>query len=235
MMAAGFVHGVLNTDNINITGESFDYGPYRFAPTFDPAFTAAYFDHHGLYSYGRQPEALQWNVYQLAGALRLVAPTEALAPALRAFPERYAVAFDAALLARLGVRSHGDDAALTERSWQRWSPAARRSTASGSTGAVGSCGGRRRRMMAGVGAVPVGGGGICADDDARPSILERCRTVRNADRRDRGDLGENCGGGRLGGVRRKDRCDSPDERGDAGVKRGHCRSPGSDRWDSRLG
>ncbi len=114
MMTAGFVHGVLNTDNINITGESFDYGPYRFAPTFDPGFTAAYFDHHGLYSYGRQPEALQWNVYQLAGALRLVAPAEVLAPALRAYPERYAAAFDAALLARLGVQSKGDDAALTE-------------------------------------------------------------------------------------------------------------------------
>ena len=56
-MAAGFVHGVLNTDNINITGESFDYGPWRFLPTYDPAFTAAYFDETGLYSYARQPEA----------------------------------------------------------------------------------------------------------------------------------------------------------------------------------
>src|SRR5690606_31305719 len=42
-IAAGFVHGVLNTDNINITGESFDYGPWRFLPHYDPAFTAAYF------------------------------------------------------------------------------------------------------------------------------------------------------------------------------------------------
>lgn len=115
MMAAGFVHGVLNTDNINITGESFDYGPYRFAPTFDADFTAAYFDHHGLYSFGRQPEALQWNVYQLAGALRLVAPTEVLAPALKAFPDRYAAAFETAMLARLGVKPRGaDDAALVE-------------------------------------------------------------------------------------------------------------------------
>jgi hypothetical protein len=54
-MMAGFVHGVLNTDNMNITGESFDYGPYRFLPTYDPEFTAAYFDHHGLYAFGRQP------------------------------------------------------------------------------------------------------------------------------------------------------------------------------------
>ena len=114
MMAAGFVHGVLNTDNINITGESFDYGPYRFAPTFDADFTAAYFDHHGLYSFGRQPEALQWNVYQLAGALRLVAETDTLAPALRSFPERYAEALRTAMLARLGVapRREADDNAL---------------------------------------------------------------------------------------------------------------------------
>ena len=57
-MAAGFVHGVLNTDNINVTGESFDYGPWRFLPVYDPAFTAAYFDHTGLYAFGRQPDAL---------------------------------------------------------------------------------------------------------------------------------------------------------------------------------
>ena len=49
-MAAGFVHGVLNTDNMNITGESFDYGPYRFLPRNDPNFTAAYFDETGLYA-----------------------------------------------------------------------------------------------------------------------------------------------------------------------------------------
>src|SRR4051812_13862313 len=71
-MAAGFVHGVLNTDNMNITGESFDYGPYRFLPFSDPNFTAAYFDQSGLYSFGRQPEAVFWNLQQLAGCLSLV-------------------------------------------------------------------------------------------------------------------------------------------------------------------
>ncbi len=104
MMAAGFVHGVLNTDNINITGECFDYGPYRFAPAWDPGFTAAYFDHHGLYSFGRQAEALQWNVFQLAGALRLLASVETLTPALKDFGARYDSALTAALLKRLGVQ-----------------------------------------------------------------------------------------------------------------------------------
>ena len=106
-MAAGFVHGVLNTDNINITGEAFDFGPWRFAPAWDPDFTAAYFDHHGLYSFGRQPEALQWNVHQLAAALRLVAPLEGLKPALEAFAPRYQAALATAMLTRLGVASRG--------------------------------------------------------------------------------------------------------------------------------
>ncbi|KPF61457.1 selenoprotein O [alpha proteobacterium AAP81b] len=111
-MIAGFVHGVLNTDNINITGESFDYGPWRFAPVWDPDFTAAYFDHHGLYSFGRQAEALQWNLYQLAGALRLVASLDDLKAPLMAFPERYQAALAAAAVRRLGVTSRGHDADL---------------------------------------------------------------------------------------------------------------------------
>jgi uncharacterized protein YdiU (UPF0061 family) len=71
-MAAGFVHGVLNTDNLNICGESFDYGPWRFVPVSDPTFTAAYFDETGLYAFGRQPEAVSWALAQLGGALSLV-------------------------------------------------------------------------------------------------------------------------------------------------------------------
>src|SRR5690606_4521926 len=54
-IAAGFVHGVLNTDNLNVTGESFDYGPWRFLPHYEPGFTAAYFDQFGLYAFARQP------------------------------------------------------------------------------------------------------------------------------------------------------------------------------------
>jgi len=54
-MDGSFCHGVLNTDNMSITGESFDYGPYAFIPTYDRQFTAAYFDYFRRYSYGRQP------------------------------------------------------------------------------------------------------------------------------------------------------------------------------------
>jgi len=102
-MAAGFVHGVLNTDNINVTGESFDYGPWRFAPTFDAAFTAAYFDHAGLYSFGRQAEAIYWNVIQLASALRGIADADALAPAVEGFVPAYQGAIVERFLWRLGV------------------------------------------------------------------------------------------------------------------------------------
>ncbi|TPG12796.1 protein adenylyltransferase SelO family protein [Sphingomonas oligophenolica] len=102
-MAAGFVHGVLNSDNINVTGESFDYGPWRFAPTWDPAFTAAYFDHRGLYAFGRQPEAIHWDVMQLAASLRLIAESGPLVETLERFGERYQPAVATAILWRLGV------------------------------------------------------------------------------------------------------------------------------------
>ena len=115
-MAAGFVHGVLNSDNINVTGESFDYGPWRFAPTWDPAFIAAYFDHAGLYAFGRQPEAIHWDAMQLAVSLRLLAESEPLIEALDGFAAAYQVAIADRLLWRLGVlpREPGEDRALVQ-------------------------------------------------------------------------------------------------------------------------
>lgn len=100
---AGFVHGVLNTDNINISGESFDYGPWRFLPRWDSGFTAAYFDHFGLYAFGRQAEALHWNLVELARALRLIAPAESLVPALQAWPDLLGQAVRAQTMWRLGL------------------------------------------------------------------------------------------------------------------------------------
>lgn len=102
-MAAGFVHGVLNTDNLNVTGESFDYGPWRFAPTSDPSFTAAYFDETGLYAFGRQPEAVSWALAQLGGALSLVCPPALLEPELQRFAPAYQQSLRAAMFARLGL------------------------------------------------------------------------------------------------------------------------------------
>jgi uncharacterized protein YdiU (UPF0061 family) len=106
-MAAGFVHGVLNTDNINVTGESFDYGPWRFLPRYEPGFTAAYFDHGGLYAFGRQPEALMWNLARLGGCLLPLRGADDLTPrlqqALEGFGQRVQEAFVPQVLRRLGV------------------------------------------------------------------------------------------------------------------------------------
>lgn len=115
-MAAGFVHGVINSDNINITGESFDYGPWRFAPSFDVDFTAAYFDSAGLYAFGRQAEAIHWDVVQLAIALSEIAESDALAAAVDHFGPAYRAAIVDRMLWRLGVvpKGGGSDVALVQ-------------------------------------------------------------------------------------------------------------------------
>ena len=109
-MVAGFVHGVLNTDNMNISGESLDYGPWRFLPRWEPGFTAAYFDHAGLYAFGRQPEALHWNCGRLAVALRLVCDAPPLIAALERFGSLYMEAVGRRWCWRLGVASRGPEA-----------------------------------------------------------------------------------------------------------------------------
>jgi uncharacterized protein YdiU (UPF0061 family) len=133
-MAAGFVHGVLNTDNMNINGESFDYGPYRFLPQNDPNFVAAYFDETGLYSFGRQPEAVYWNLQQLAACLVLVVDDhQPLLDALSGFGPAYQAAMRGAMLQRLGVlpRTPEQDTALAASAFRalaegggelRWEP-----------------------------------------------------------------------------------------------------------------
>ena len=101
--AAGFVHGVLNTDNLNLTGESFDYGPYRFLPYYDPEFVAAYFDQNGRYAFGRQAEACRWALDRFAEALSLLSPIAPLRRVLCDFEPTVFAATHAAFLRRLGV------------------------------------------------------------------------------------------------------------------------------------
>jgi uncharacterized protein YdiU (UPF0061 family) len=113
-LGAGFVHGVLNSDNINITGESFDYGPWRFTPDWDPDFTAAYFDHYGLYAFGRQPEAIHWDVAQLAGCLSLIAEAPPLSDMLAAWSSRFEQSLVDAMLRRLGVERGPNDAEIAK-------------------------------------------------------------------------------------------------------------------------
>jgi uncharacterized protein YdiU (UPF0061 family) len=112
-MVAGFVHGVLNSDNIAVTGESFDYGPWRFTPRWEPGFTAAYFDQQGLYAFARQAEAIHWDVAQLAQSLVGLAETDALVEILRRYPAIYETRLIARFLWRLGLDSPDEAAGRT--------------------------------------------------------------------------------------------------------------------------
>ena len=101
-MTAGFCHGVLNTDNMSITGESFDYGPYAFIPTYKPQFTAAYFDYYGLYCYGNQPFICRLNLERLQVPLSAVIEQADLEAALAQFDECYQTNYQQLMLNRLG-------------------------------------------------------------------------------------------------------------------------------------
>ena len=108
VMMAGFVHGVLNTDNINISGELFDYGPYRFLPHYEPQFTAAYFDQSGLYCFGRQPASFAWALHQLGRALSLAFPKINFDLLLERFSNVFVAAIQRRFLARLNLVSRGE-------------------------------------------------------------------------------------------------------------------------------
>ena len=68
-MLVGFIHGVMNTDNMAISGETIDYGPCAFMDAYDPATVFSSIDHAGRYAYGNQPRIAQWNLARLAEAL----------------------------------------------------------------------------------------------------------------------------------------------------------------------
>ena len=101
-MSVGFCHGVLNTDNMSITGESFDYGPYAFINEFNPRFTAAYFDYMGRYSYGNQPRVCEWNLQMLQKPLALIMAAEDLETGLASYRSHYYTAYKQRMLAKLG-------------------------------------------------------------------------------------------------------------------------------------
>jgi serine/tyrosine/threonine adenylyltransferase len=118
--AAGFVHGVLNTDNVSITGESFDYGPWRFLDRFEPGFVAAYFDQTGLYCFARQPEALNWNLARFGECLIPLSSRAAIEPPFGSFADRFQTALTRQTFARLGLLVGDDPAAaraLMHRFW----------------------------------------------------------------------------------------------------------------------
>jgi uncharacterized protein YdiU (UPF0061 family) len=107
-MRVGFVHGVMNTDNMSILGLTIDYGPYGWIDHFDPDWTPNTTDaEQRRYRYGNQPAIAYWNLMQLAKAiLPLVRGVEWLKPALDTFPARCAELARAMLAAKLGLRAY---------------------------------------------------------------------------------------------------------------------------------
>jgi uncharacterized protein YdiU (UPF0061 family) len=116
-MLVGFIHGVMNTDNMTISGETIDYGPCAFMDAFDPATVFSSIDHGGRYAYGNQPSIAQWNLARLAEAiLPLIdddtdAAVAAATEVLRSFRDRYNAAWGAGMRAKLGLvgDAPGDD------------------------------------------------------------------------------------------------------------------------------
>ena len=109
IMIAGFVHGVLNSDNINVSGELFDYGPYRFLPQYSPNFTAAYFDHEGLYSFGQQPQSFLWNLMQLGSSIQKAYPDLNLQLFLENFENQFNDYLYEAFQNKLNIRFQNDE------------------------------------------------------------------------------------------------------------------------------
>jgi uncharacterized protein YdiU (UPF0061 family) len=108
-MLAGFVHGVMNTDNMTISGETIDYGPCAFMEAYDPATVFSSIDHGGRYAYGNQPAVAQWNLARFAETLLpLFADDEEQAVALATetldrFRVRYGAAWSAGMRTKLGL------------------------------------------------------------------------------------------------------------------------------------
>ncbi len=108
-MLVGFIHGVMNTDNMTISGETIDYGPCAFMDAFDPATVFSSIDHGGRYAYGNQPSIAQWNLARLAEAVLPLlnadqdAAIAAATGVLQSFPGRYHDHWARGMRAKLGL------------------------------------------------------------------------------------------------------------------------------------
>lgn len=117
----GFIHGVMNTDNMSVSGETIDYGPCAFMDAYDPATVFSYIDRRGRYAYANQPRIAQWNLARLAETLLpLVAPGQAhaverLAPVLEGFAARFEHHWVEGMRRKLGLADAEDgDAVLAQ-------------------------------------------------------------------------------------------------------------------------
>ena len=116
-MRLGFVHGVMNTDNMSILGLTIDYGPYGWLEGYDPLWTPNTTDAQGRrYAYGQQPHIAQWNLARLAEALLPLVPREALERGLLAYAETFNEAWQRAFFDKIGLtgRREGDEELLRQ-------------------------------------------------------------------------------------------------------------------------
>ena len=113
-LLVGFIHGVMNTDNMTLSGETIDYGPCAFMDAYDPAMVLSSIDHGGRYAYARQPSIAQWNLARLAEAmLPLLGDTEAARlaaahAALDGFAPAFEDAYKGGLARKLGLATRDD-------------------------------------------------------------------------------------------------------------------------------
>jgi uncharacterized protein YdiU (UPF0061 family) len=120
-MQVGFIHGVMNTDNMTVSGETIDFGPCAFMDEYDPATVFSYIDRRGRYAYGNQPVIMQWNLARFAETLLPLIDADAnvaveRATALvQAIPARYSEHWLGGFRRKLGLQTAAaDDATLIE-------------------------------------------------------------------------------------------------------------------------
>jgi uncharacterized protein YdiU (UPF0061 family) len=120
-LLVGFIHGVMNTDNMSLCGETIDYGPCAFMDAYDPNTVFSSIDHHGRYAYGRQPQIAQWNLARLAETLLPLIhgdQQKAIAMATEAisgFPDAFRRYWLAGMRAKLGLSNQETgDASLVD-------------------------------------------------------------------------------------------------------------------------
>ena len=120
-LMVGFIHGVMNTDNMSLCGETIDYGPCAFMDAYDPDTVFSSIDHHGRYAYGRQPQIAQWNLARFAETLLpLIGENRQAAvsmanEAIGGFPETFHRYWLNGMRAKLGIlNEEADDGALVE-------------------------------------------------------------------------------------------------------------------------
>jgi uncharacterized protein YdiU (UPF0061 family) len=125
-VCVGFVHGVMNTDNMALSGETIDYGPCAFMDSYDPATVFSSIDRGGRYAYGNQPNIAHWNLARLAEALLPLIDTEKDQAAAKAeealgrFPERFRFHYLSGLRAKLGLLSEEESDFDLARGFLDW-------------------------------------------------------------------------------------------------------------------